>query len=93
MRLGFFHDKNSAVSSLTRIPSLPSLADTQQAMEVLIGWLKPREDTVYHDNHDRDEHHKDWISALSLGFALLSTFATGVAFYWFIRMKRSFRHE
>lgn len=31
--------------------------------------------------------------AISLGFGLLSTLATSFAFYWFVRMKRSFRHD
>jgi G protein-coupled receptor GPR1 len=31
--------------------------------------------------------------AISLGLGLLSTLATAFAFYWFVRMKRSFRHD
>jgi hypothetical protein len=33
------------------------------------------------------------LMGLSLGLGLLSALATGCAFFWFVRMRRSFRHE
>lgn len=35
----------------------------------------------------------DMLMAVSLGVGLLSTLATSFAFYWFVKMRRSFRHE
>ena len=37
-----------------------------------------------------------WIAVLmgvSFGIGLLSTLATAFTFYWFVKMRRSFRHE
>jgi hypothetical protein len=35
-----------------------------------------------------------WVlGAVSLGIGLLSTLATSFAFYWFVKMRRNFRHE
>lgn len=33
------------------------------------------------------------LMAVSLVFGLLSTFAVSFAFYWFVKMRRTFRHE
>jgi hypothetical protein len=33
------------------------------------------------------------LMAVSLGIGLLSTLATSFAFYWFVKMRRTFRHE
>ena len=45
----------------------------------------------------RDEHHYErfvkMLMAVSLGIGLLSTLATSFAFYWFVKMRRNFRHE
>lgn len=45
----------------------------------------------------RDEGPMDgcikMLMAVSLGIGLLSTLATSFAFYWFVKMRRSFRHE
>jgi hypothetical protein len=37
--------------------------------------------------------HTEVLMAVSLSFGLLSTCATAFAFYWFVKMKRKFRHE
>ncbi len=33
------------------------------------------------------------LTTLSLSFGLVSVMSTLLAFYWFVKMKRSFRHE
>lgn len=35
----------------------------------------------------------DVFSGLTLGIGTLSAFATVFAFFWFVKMRRSFRHE
>jgi len=46
---------------------------------------------------ERDELLPDdtveMLMAVSLGVGMLSTLATSFAFYWFVKMRRSFRHE
>jgi G protein-coupled receptor GPR1 len=39
------------------------------------------------------DHHTTVLMGVSLGIGLLSTFATAFAFFWFVKMKRKFRHE
>jgi hypothetical protein len=45
-----------------------------------------------HELEQQQPYHKVLV-AISLGLGLLSTLATSFAFYWFVRMRRSFRHE
>lgn len=33
------------------------------------------------------------LRCISLGFGMLSTVSITISFYWFVRMRRSFRHE
>ena len=41
----------------------------------------------------RSSSNATMLTGLSLGFGLLSTLSTAFAFFWFVKMRRSFRHE
>ena len=40
----------------------------------------------------RDPHHRTF-AIVSLSVSLASLIATVISFYWFVKMRRSFRHE
>ncbi|KAI4603417.1 hypothetical protein KJ359_006213 [Pestalotiopsis sp. 9143b] len=63
------------------------------------GWAVPllaiRQDEDHHSNNTSDLSDQEVLAleAVSLSFATISVFAAFIAFYWFVRMRRSFRQD
>jgi len=57
------------------------------------GIHRPRQAELLGDNSVMPPSHVRFLQCISVAFASLSFLSTLYSFYWFVRMRRTFRHE